>query len=111
MNLRARFLNWFLRIHPADAVENILTEINALRNEVRNTRKGEAAHKELVEKYQQLINSVQPLRDAINTLEQAGIRRKFGGVIDVNFNKFLDSIGSYDEGELEKIIKRRRKAA
>ncbi len=57
-----------------------------------------------------VIGEMQPLRDAMLTMEAAGIRRKFGGVIDVDYDRLLDTLGWDDETELLRTIQLRRKA-
>ena len=55
-----------------------------------------------------LIGKQERMRTFIASVETAGVRRKFGGVIEVNFDKFLDVIGPSDEKELGEVIKARK---
>ena len=59
---------------------------------------------QLIEQNQRQLEAVQPLRDAINTLESYGIRRKFGGVIDIDFDKLCKMLGDENLVQLEKSI-------
>lgn len=55
-----------------------------------------------------VIDKQEILRTFVGSIETAGIRRKFGGVIEVEYDKFLNAIGPIDELELEQTIKERK---
>lgn len=54
------------------------------------------------------IEKQERLGEFVGSIETAGICRKYGGVIEVNYVKFLNNIGAVDEAELERTIKERK---
>ena len=64
----------------------------------------EVAHHKLLTQHREMIGQIQPLRDAISTLEGAGVRRTFGGAIDVDYDRLLNALGKDGEAELARTI-------
>lgn len=94
---------WILRL-LRDLFDKELSELCRAAETVVSAGKG------LVEAHHKTVDAMQPLRDAINTLEGAGIRRKFGGVIDIDYDKMLTALGPDGERELADTIKKRTKS-
>ena len=86
-------------------LENLLAQqiaINLTLQRVINTLGAAAAsHKSLIEQQD-------TLRAFVSTVEAAGISRKFGSRIDVDYDKLLNNLGPDGEAEMIRTIKTRR---
>ncbi len=58
--------------------------------------------------YEALVEQQDTLRAFVSTIEAAGISRKFGSRIDVDYDKLLDNLGADGEAEMMRTIKSRR---
>lgn len=61
-----------------------------------------------VANHKDLIEQQDTLRTFVSTVEAAGIQRKFGSRIDVDYDKLLNNLGADGEAEMMRTIKSRR---
>ena len=98
-----KLVEWF---SPAGWRDNIDERLGGIAVSIvgltENTKALAAAHTDNLQRmevFQQFMGSV----------ETAGIRRKFGGVIDVDYDRFLNTLGPHDEAELDRTIQARKR--
>lgn len=64
--------------------------------------------REAVAQQKSIVEQQDRLRAFVDAMEGAGIRRKFGGRIDVEFDRFVNSLSPSDVDELLAILKARQ---
>lgn len=100
-------LRYFFRVQFSlpQILENLLAQqitIDLTLQRVTNALSAAAAsHKSLIEQQD-------TLRAFVSTVEAAGIQRKFGSRIDVDYDKLLNNLGADGEAEMMRTIKSRR---
>ncbi len=63
---------------------------------------------EATKDHRTLVEQQDKLRAFVSTVEAAGIQRKFGSRIDVDYDKLLNNLGVDGEAEMMRTIKSRR---
>ncbi len=102
-----KFRIWLLKPTIDRLHESFDRQLQSLYQQVRLILVDE--REKLIQEHQRQLEAVQPLRDAINTLESYGIRRKFGGVIDIDFDKLCHMLDPDSLHQLEKVLRDHRK--
>ena len=108
---RHRFISWLLGVNLVELQSDIAAvtiEMSNLRMAIRATRDDIKNHAQLAIDYQQLSLKQRPLLDAVRTFENCGITRKYGGNIDIAYDRFLNGLGPHGEAELLEIIEERQ---
>lgn len=87
----------------AGQIGRLHTQMTMTSTEVRRLRE------KLHEENSRLNIKYAELKAHSEALEIAGVRRKFGGTIDIDYDKFLNALGPFDEKELKRVIEDRAK--
>lgn len=92
----------------SDYLNSIATRSDSVGRDLRDIHD---AVKEATGQHKRLVEQQDRLRAFAEAVESAGVKRKYGGTIDVDYDKLLNALGPQGEREMGRTLKARRDAA